>query len=443
MSGKNVLKARKQTSPISTFTNVVGSYRFDENTGSTVTDSSGNGRTATIQGNPAWTTGLIQYTDDYCLDLDGTGDYLSIVDASAWSFVSGGVDTAFSIEGVVVIDTLANGALFSKWDATTGAELREYAVFLNNDGTITFNCYDESANAYIGRTTSSVISTGLKYHIVCTYSGSGASSGCKIYVNSVQMDNANSASGVYVAMEDLATTPLIGAFTSTAAVAPINGKIDQVTVWNTELSSSTVTANFLQFYKPQYENILSNYAGYQVICEQEIGSAISQYYFPVPLDGDNDGGYEIDIFLNNTDVASYVYVRPLFNGAVATGNRSYIYYPTAGPTSGAYNAGNVLIFGVQGSGSAGNEGAMNYKMLFSKSSSTTGWQRFTINTSSHSNDATGRTENARTAIYLTAPTATTNITSAGFQTEIIAGAAISRGIGTGSKIRLKKLKNFI
>ena len=49
-------------------------YAFDESTGTTSTDASGNGRTATLTNGPTWTPGVY----GQALSFDGTNDYVSI-----------------------------------------------------------------------------------------------------------------------------------------------------------------------------------------------------------------------------------------------------------------------------------------------------------------------------------------------------------------------------
>jgi hypothetical protein len=53
---------------------LVGWWRFDETSGTTAHDASGNGNDGTLQGDPTWVTGKI----DGALALDGNGDYVDI-----------------------------------------------------------------------------------------------------------------------------------------------------------------------------------------------------------------------------------------------------------------------------------------------------------------------------------------------------------------------------
>jgi hypothetical protein len=53
---------------------LVGHWKFDEGTGTTAFDSSGNGNDGTLINGPIWTTGVI----GQALEFDGTDDYVDV-----------------------------------------------------------------------------------------------------------------------------------------------------------------------------------------------------------------------------------------------------------------------------------------------------------------------------------------------------------------------------
>lgn len=65
---------------------LIGWWKFDESSGTTAADSSGNGRNGTTNGSPAWqsTGGQI----GGALSCDGVNDYVSIPDNAAWDVSS-------------------------------------------------------------------------------------------------------------------------------------------------------------------------------------------------------------------------------------------------------------------------------------------------------------------------------------------------------------------
>src|SRR5690348_7826571 len=56
--------------------NVTTEIRFNEGTGTTAADGSGNGHTATLTNGPTWVAGKY----GQAVNLDGTNDYLAIAD---------------------------------------------------------------------------------------------------------------------------------------------------------------------------------------------------------------------------------------------------------------------------------------------------------------------------------------------------------------------------
>ncbi|MBN2094959.1 MAG: DUF2341 domain-containing protein [Candidatus Aenigmarchaeota archaeon] len=71
---------------------LVGHWIFEEGTGTTVHDQSGNSRTGTAVGSPTWQSNTI--AGDYCMDFDGTDSYVQVTDASSLRLTG----TDFSIE---------------------------------------------------------------------------------------------------------------------------------------------------------------------------------------------------------------------------------------------------------------------------------------------------------------------------------------------------------
>src|SRR5690606_38002549 len=81
-------------------TNLEGWWKFDDNTGTSATDSSGNGNTGTISGAtwvsdwwrlPQWGDAI---EDSNALSFDGTDDFITVADDNSLDF---GTTTDFSI----------------------------------------------------------------------------------------------------------------------------------------------------------------------------------------------------------------------------------------------------------------------------------------------------------------------------------------------------------
>ena len=105
-----------------------------------------------------------------------------------------------------------------------------------------FRVFDVSTLVRRGKLTSAITSNfGNWVNIVCTYNGVGgtnADQGIKIYLNGVRIDNANSSLNNYVAMHNLNTPFNIG----NQSNGYVQGDIDEVAVFNSELSQTEVTS---------------------------------------------------------------------------------------------------------------------------------------------------------------------------------------------------------
>lgn len=167
------------------------------------------------------------------VDFDGAGDYMSISDQNIFSLGNGsGTDNAFSISGWFNADVIGTFYIATK-DASGG---REWA-FRTISSQLTFFAFG-TGGGYIGRQYTSALSTGQWYHVVMTYDGSKASSGIKLYLDGSQVDNANYASGTYTAAVNASAEVRVGALQVNNTYS--NGKIDEVAIFNSELTSAQV-----------------------------------------------------------------------------------------------------------------------------------------------------------------------------------------------------------
>ncbi len=127
-------------------------------------DLSGQGRTLTYNGNPAYTyyNGLVPY-----IDLDGTGDYLSRTDETDLDIT--GTESVFTsgVAGLTMggwfwMDAIVNGdGLMSKDDSASVAG-SAYTLQCAAGNSITFRAFGVSEN----NITSAALSTGVWYFLV-------------------------------------------------------------------------------------------------------------------------------------------------------------------------------------------------------------------------------------------------------------------------------------
>jgi hypothetical protein len=164
------------TIPEDTFTRgLVGYWNFDEGSGTTVVDSSGNGNSGTLNGifKTVTASGNAQIDTMASSGLfDGTGDYLSLVDSTDWTFGAG----AFTIDFWVRFNSLPasdgvnqylmrhsnTGAYNDSINITTylsGAQLN-WLLQVVSGGTVLVNVY-----------ASTTLSTNTWYHMAFVRSG--------------------------------------------------------------------------------------------------------------------------------------------------------------------------------------------------------------------------------------------------------------------------------
>ena len=208
---------------------LVGWWQFDEDSGTSTADNSGNGDTGTLQNSPTWTTG--KYSG--ALDFSGTNQYVSVADANFLDLTNGSVaawikrDTSGAWHSIV-----AKGGSNNNYDHNYGFEIRDTNVLLCavGDGV-------SGGHAAVLNTTAT-ISTGTWYHVACTWDGSTM----RIYINGAESVNG-SQSGLVPAAN---TSPLyIGQFGGNTD--RFDGLIDDVRVYNRALSAQEVADLYTGF----------------------------------------------------------------------------------------------------------------------------------------------------------------------------------------------------
>ena len=142
-------------------------------------------------------------------------NHLNGADHASLSFGDGTVDTPFSVGCWIKPDSLATAvSLIAKYDAGVGVA-REWNFGFNTSGRLTFELYDESADAteIATQPAGNDMVVNRWYHAVATYDGNEVSPVVTFYLNNVVVSTAGGPStetGAYVAMENLATPITIG-----------------------------------------------------------------------------------------------------------------------------------------------------------------------------------------------------------------------------------------
>jgi len=204
---------------------------------------SGAGRVWTYSG--GLTTDKIFQGQTYVYSFDGVDSYLSTPDTDDMSFGDGANDSAFSVGGwVEVTSTASRRSIIGKWDQTTGSEAREWYCQVDENHRLNMFLYDESAAKLAYCIANAGTELSGWHHVVVTYDGGGgatAANGITMYVDGVAVACTPTNDASYVAMENLATLPMIGARTGASALERFwDGAMGRIFVEPTELTAAQV-----------------------------------------------------------------------------------------------------------------------------------------------------------------------------------------------------------
>jgi len=174
---------------------------------------------------------------NYSFQLDGINDYIDLGDSDDFSFGDGATDSPFSISAWIKMDSTSGFRIFNKYSGS----INEYQFGTGGAQKLQMYIFDNTSSfKYRARVYNTILNTGQWYHVATTYSGVGGSNaqdGIKIYVNGVRVDDSSVSGGAYVAMGNKTTPVYIGKLDSSYA----NGNIDEVSLFNSELSASDIT----------------------------------------------------------------------------------------------------------------------------------------------------------------------------------------------------------
>lgn len=181
------------------------------------------------------------YANQYALDLDGTDDYIDCGGASDFGFTDGaGNDSAFTLSAWVKFDSPTAQRILDKSGSTQAS--RSY--LFGTDGAKRFSIflgpYNSAAGDYLYVTETTILYSGVWYHLVSTYDGSKTAGGISLYRNGSPSTTTDSSAGNYAGMPSTSETLKIGKFNLNGSV--MNGLIDEVAIFDYELTASEVAS---------------------------------------------------------------------------------------------------------------------------------------------------------------------------------------------------------
>jgi len=203
-------------------------WRFDNGSGSTTGDSSGNGNTATLGSGVGYTAAAA--VGPFAVQFNGAATSRLTVADSASLDVAG---TAFSLEAWVYPTgcNAAYGVLLMK--------LSQYSLALHNTGSGCALTYADSATfSYATIGDHGVVSLNAWHHVVVTFDGSAL----RFYLDGVLQGAPLTRSG---SLTTTANTLVLGAYDTSGSLALPNGsRLDDVVIWARTLSAADVAARF-------------------------------------------------------------------------------------------------------------------------------------------------------------------------------------------------------
>lgn len=207
-------------------TNLIAHYTFDEGSGSTAVDASGNGNNGTLVNGPVWVSGKVGTN---ALDFDGADDYVDLgnldipgnaMTIAAW-FNSRNLSNCSSQDCRIVskatgVSTAEHFWMLSTWNG----ELR---FRLKTDGTTT-TLVAENSN----------LSNDIWYHMVAVYDGSEM----RIYQDGVLTGSVGKTGSITT---DASVGAWIGSNPPNATSQPWDGQIDDLRIYDRVLTDAEIT----------------------------------------------------------------------------------------------------------------------------------------------------------------------------------------------------------
>ena len=226
--------------------------------------------------------GLLFTKGTQSADFGGTNEYVSIADSDSLSFGNGSSDNAFSITAWIKPDSSTGGfRIVSKSDASNA----EYVFSTDGSGNLRIWICDNTFSTYIGQRSTGGLTADTWQHVAMTYSGSGASSGIKLYINNSAVSLVDVSSGSYTAMENLSMDVDIGRLVLSGGTSYTDGHMDDVAIIGKELSAGDVSSIYNSNIYPTETVSLYRFEGN---ANDSVGS--------------NNGTGQNSVVLNSTDV---------------------------------------------------------------------------------------------------------------------------------------------
>jgi hypothetical protein len=213
----------------------VGWWKFDEGSGSSTSDSSGNGATGALTNTPTWVAGRIL---PGALSFNGSTQSVAISGAGA---VANLYTTGMTVSAWIKPAGLGGGnggRIVDKDNNDQG-----WYFSLNASNTLKFASDQFSGTSPSVTSASSAITLNAWQHVVATWDGTTSGAGIHLYVNGTLLTGTTVVTGANnTTTYPDPTTPFTIGNRPTDNARGFNGLIDDVRVYNRVLSAAEITA---------------------------------------------------------------------------------------------------------------------------------------------------------------------------------------------------------
>jgi hypothetical protein len=215
---------------------LVGLWHFDEDTGITAYDSSGNPNDGTIYG-AEWVDGKFSKA----LFFDGEDDYVEVADHPSLRVQE------LTIEAWVNLDTLPGRQIIIR--KSINLAWGSFSLQVEKDGHLRLTVQDETNVIWPVWRTTSPLDAGGWYHVAGTFKKQNYdSSDGKIYVNGVAQTTTFAANGYTTGFMIEYTTGGFFIGMQHGQSYPLNGTIDEVRIWNRALTGDEIADNYKNLF---------------------------------------------------------------------------------------------------------------------------------------------------------------------------------------------------
>lgn len=189
------------------------------------------------------------FTNNQSVDMNGSSDYATVADDSAFSFTNGaGQDTAWtSIIWFKRVATGVNSTIIAKYNDVAGNNREWYIAIIGS--TLRLLLINSTGSTNVGRT-APMSTTGSWVALAAVNDGTEVPSGIKIYTITggtvTQIDTGDLATGVYAGMSNTASPLRMGTLSSGGTIWFWNGKQFHPQLWTGVISTTdlaTIGAN--------------------------------------------------------------------------------------------------------------------------------------------------------------------------------------------------------